>query len=113
MSIPEHIESFVITIRTLAMNDTTYHSSSRKSILKLMIMIKDNLDNPDNRIPVLQMITGLPISSQNNLTQHYTSVLINELLNLPPKSTILYDIEKLVEGATGKVAWEIYPRTGG
>lgn len=105
MEIPENVISFIIAVRRRAMGDELYLPSSIKSMQKLAIEISERIENPKNRKKVLQVITGLPITTQKNLTQYYTSVLIDEIINL--HTTTLADIERLVENSPDELAWQL------
>jgi len=108
--VPNFVKQFIISVRRRALQDETHAGTSRESRIKLIIELNERLSDKLMRVPVLQAITGLPITSQNQLTQAYTSVLIDEVINERDlnSKTIAY-IEKLVKERTGIKTWELYP----
>ena len=110
----EKVKQFVIAVRTRAKQDEIFSGTSDKSRKKLIILLNKQLRNKDNRIRVLQAITGLPITTQNNLTQWMTSVLIDQVINANTRNeTTLMDIERALEEHNStkgtQPAWELFP----
>ena len=113
MEIPEYVKQFVITVRTIARQDTQYASPTIRTlegkpgqIPTLAFLVGRQLKNQDNRIPVLQAITGLPIHSSKNLTRWTVSTLIDEVIHVSETNpTTLSDIEKLLESRTSGEPW--------
>ena len=108
--VPNFVKQFILTVRRRALKDELFQGTSDLSRKKLIIEITSKLNKKENRKPVLQAITGIPLQSQNQLTQWYTSVLIDEVINvsLSYPSTIAH-IERLVEKPTGLKAWDLFP----
>ena len=103
-------QQFVLAIRYRALADNSYHGASRKSMTKLVIEIQERIVNPKNRKDVLRAITALPISSQKELTQHYVSVLIDEITDNERSKHILEQIERLIETQPSVSAWKLFPQ---
>ena len=104
------VEKFIIAVRISAQADENPYGASDKSRVCLILGIEECLQDKKNRVKVLQAITGLPLSSQNHLTQVYQSVLIHELKNNLGWHDIISRIEQtVIETGTGRNPWEIYP----
>lgn len=95
MTTQDQIKQFVISVRTRSRAEMNIGGPSRDSVIKLIIQMNKALKNKHLRIHVLSAITGLPITSQNNLTQGSTSVLIDETKD-SKSNNILRDIEDQV-----------------
>ena len=109
-SVPNFVKQFILTVRRRALKDELFQGTSDASRKKLIIEITSRLNNKNNRKPVLQAITGIPLQSQNQLTQWYTSVLIDEVINVNLSyPTTIAHIERLVETPTGIKAWDLFP----
>lgn len=67
----------VLAVRGLMRQDEVYNERTTKTMHKLRLTIEETLEEPKMRKNVLRFITGLPIVTQNNLTQHTHSVLID------------------------------------
>lgn len=108
--VPNYIKQWVIAIRRRAKSDTGYTSTSPTSRTKLIIEITLRLKDRMLRKDVLQAITGLPLQSQNQLTQGYTSILIDEVINVCKEhpDTIAH-IENLLKSTTGIHPWDLFP----
>jgi len=107
---PDEVKQFIIAVRRKASGDIAYAKTTQKSFGRLRSEITKRLRDPDKRISVLAAITGLPITSQKQLTQHWTSVLIDEVVNDSKKFDITISFtEGFIEGQTGIVPWRIYP----
>jgi hypothetical protein len=63
------------------------------------------------RKPVLSAITGLRINTQNLLTAHYHSVLIDETME-GKSNDVLRRIESLIKTKYLLHPWDLYPRQG-
>ena len=107
MNVTEKTKLSVIAIRIVAAGDTTFAASSRKSVLRLMMELETRLANEDNRIPVLQALTGIPITSQTQLTQQYTSAIIDEVIH--GDRNIISETERLIEEHPDIRPFRIFP----
>ena len=74
----KEVEAFVVSVRRRAMSDQDYSGPTKPQVIRLIIQIENALVHKKHRVRVLAAITGLPIKSQNALTFHYHSVLIDE-----------------------------------
>ena len=123
VDVPQFVKQFVITVRRKAMQDISFAGASQKSIVKLILTLQDYLYVPteqgaiphivtkeEMRIPVIQAITGLPITSTKQLTQHYVSVLIDEVINVSKDypATVPF-IEGLLEKRVSESPWNLFP----
>jgi hypothetical protein len=110
INVPNFVKQFVIAVRRRASQDEYFLATTDKSRVKLIIELSSRLTNKANRKSVLQAITGIPLQSQNQLTQWYTSAIIDEVINvsLSYPGTVAF-IEKLVEKPTGFKAWDLFP----
>jgi hypothetical protein len=101
-----HVEQFIVAVRTKARQDETYAVATQKSILKLILLLEGTKDQPGllkdkkNRLPFLQAITGIPLNSTKQLTQWYVSTLIDEVINAKPN--VIHEIEGLLESISGR-----------
>ena len=116
--VPPIVKAFVIAIRRLSMRDTTGAGTSRNSRITLILLLESGLKNKENRVAVLQALTGLPIATQNNLTQASTSALIDQLIGemngekpcLTRESrSVIRITEGLVEDGVVRYPWLLYP----
>jgi hypothetical protein len=107
----EELKQFIKSCRTRALHDEEFGVRTGKQAQKRAIQIGEGLRNPRNRRAVLQAITGLPISSQKELTFWYHSVLIEETIDGHP-DTLLREIEKAVEDTAGCSPWDLYVAIG-
>ena len=95
-TISDEVKSFVIAVRVLSRNNPNIEITSDKSRIKLLIEINELLDNKALRKHVLAAITGLPITSQSQLTQASTSTIIDQLVNGRDNVRIIKSIEEAV-----------------
>ena len=102
------IREFVITVRVCARADEFFAGTSDKARIKLIIELEHSLVNKENRLKFLQAVTGLPLDTQNRLTAHYTSVLIEETIDGRNKKAI-QDIERYIEGKPDCFPWDLFP----
>jgi hypothetical protein len=109
-NVPNFVKQFIIAVRRRAMQDDLFIQTTPKSRTKLLLEIQSRLADKNNRKGVLQAITGIPLQSQNQLTQAYTSTLIDEVINvsLSYPSTLSH-IERLLKEPTGLKAWDLFP----
>ncbi len=105
--VSEELRQFILACRTRALQDEEFGYRTNAQATRLVIQIEAALKNKKNRKAVLQAITGLPISSQNELTFWYHSVLIEETLE-GRSDALLREIEMAVEGAVDCEAWSLY-----
>jgi hypothetical protein len=98
----------VITVRVLARADDDFAGPSDKARVKLIIELQESLVDKENRVKFLQAVTGLPLNSQNQLTAHYTSVLIQETIDGKNRN-VIQDIERFIEGQPGSLPWNLFP----
>ena len=104
----EQVKEFIIAIRVNARKDIYYDDPGRDAVIKLIIQLKEILLNPDDRIRVLQAITGLPIASSNNLTHNYICLLIGETLD-GKNSDVIQIIERYSQSRPDSLAWHLFP----
>ncbi len=104
-SMEDKLKQFIIAVRMRSRASQEYdHQTTAASRTKLIIQIEEVLQDKKNRIPVLAAITGLPITSQNQLSQSTTSVLIDETIG-DKSNEILRQIEAdIIEGITKNAA---------
>jgi hypothetical protein len=108
--VPNFVKQFIISVRRQAVKDEYFQGTTDKSRVKLIILLNEQLQDKNNRIAVLQAITGIPLQSQNNLTQFYTSILINEVIDATATNpTTIAHIERMVKERTGFKSWELFP----
>ena len=113
VDVPNYIKQFVIAVRRRALQDEGFVETTDKSRTKLIIEISSKLEDKTDRIPVLQAITGIPLTSQNQLTQAYTSVLIDEVINVNSENqNAIAFIERLVKKRTSLKPWQLFPWDG-
>jgi hypothetical protein len=77
----KEVECFVISVRRRALADQEFSAPTHKQVIRLIIQMENALVHRKNRVRVLAAITGLPLRSQNDLTFHYHSVLIDETVD--------------------------------
>ena len=114
VELSKRTRQFIVAIRTSALKDNVYLPATQKTKTRLVIQIHNRLKHPPNRKYVLQAITGLPLSSQNNLTAHYHSVLIQETLEDDKCLVPLRELEeRILEGFErdpfGFEPWGLFP----
>jgi hypothetical protein len=97
----QKVKEFIISVRLRSRAEMNVNGSSRKSVKRLIIQMTDALENKKLRNHVLAAITGLPITSQNQLTQGSTSILIDET-NDGKSNEILRAIEEVVAAGFAK-----------
>ena len=80
MTIEDDVQQFVIAVRVLSrrFDDYVWQGSSDLSRTCLLLMVEGMLKNKALRVHVLSAITGLPLTSQNQLMQVSTSTLIGQ-----------------------------------
>lgn len=104
IKLSEEALQFITTARGLMRQDTQFSEVSKKARVKLLIQLEEMLEDKENRKPVLRLITGLPISTQNNLTHHTTCTLIELTLDGAHEKEIReieHFIERLAEDQPG------------
>ena len=86
MELSEKTKAWIITVRGLSNQDNLYLSPSHREghdqVTTLIILMNKALSlekNEKMRKSILAFITGLPITSQSQLTMHTHSVLIDQL----------------------------------
>ena len=110
--VPECVKQFVITVRRKAMNDMAYASASPASVGMMAGTIGKHLKNKENRIPVIQAITGLALLGPNmkpsskRLTQQYVSVIIEEVQN---DTRCIALIEELIKNFPDRTPKDLFP----
>ena len=107
------VKRFVIAVRVLSRRSDNYNSASQKSHTKLVIQMQHALKNQNNRKYVISAITGLPITSQKELTQASVSALIDQTLE-GSSDNIIKQIEetiekKFIEDPIGFFPWNLFP----
>jgi len=90
-----NVKQFVISVRTRSRANPNINAPSRESIIMLIIQMNHALRNKHLRVHVLSAITGLPITSSNNVTQGTISTMIDETKDFR-SDTILQEIEREV-----------------
>ncbi len=104
----DELEQFIISVRLRALEDARYESCTDGQARRLAIAIKSALRDPRNRIKVLQAITGLSIRSQNELTFHYHSILIDETKE-EADGALLREIESRIEETPDREPCSLFP----
>ncbi len=104
----DEMEQFISSVRLRALQDEAYESCTDGQARRLAIAIKVALKDPANRIKVLQAITGLPIRSQNELSFHYHSILIDETKE-EADGELLREVERLIEATPDREPVDLYP----
>jgi hypothetical protein len=107
-NLSDELEQFITSIRLRALEDTTCECCTDSQSRRLAVQIKQALRDPRHRIPVLQAITGLPIHSQNELTFHCHSVIIDETKE-PEDGALLREIESHIEAAPDREPVDLFP----
>lgn len=97
----DQIKQFIIAVRTRSRAEMNTNTASRKSEIRLIIQLNAALWDKSLRDPVLAAITGLRITSQDQLTQGSTSVMIDETNN-GKSDEILRAIEEEVAAGFAK-----------
>jgi len=91
----KEVEAFVVSVRRRAMTDEEFGAPTKKQVIRLIIQMENALVDKKNRVRVLAAITGLPLKSQNELTFHYHTVLIDETME-GRSDGIIGEIEKYI-----------------
>jgi len=104
------IREFVITIRVCARADALFLKATPKAMGRLRMDLEKSLaDNSrESRISFLQAVTGLKITSQTQLTAHYTSVLIEETYEGKNRD-IIQNIEGFIKSRITFNPWSLFP----
>jgi len=104
----DHIREFVITIRVLARNDMYFLQVSNGARGLVISNIEKALANKANRMPVLRAITGINITSSKQLTAHYASTIIEEIIDGKNRET-LQNIERFIESRIDFDPRDLFP----
>jgi hypothetical protein len=67
---------FIVAARNLANRDNLFSPATNKTMTKLVIQLDERLQDKKNRKVWLRMVTGLPITSQKQLTHQSQSAII-------------------------------------
>lgn len=101
-------QKFVLAVRVRAMDDRNYLETPPGNRTSLIMVLNKMLANSKHRVRVLQLLTGLPLSSQKEMTLHYTEVLKDELTtNIYATKAIAY-AERIVEEHPYEETWKIW-----
>src|SRR5688572_14387337 len=73
------VQWFIYAIREEVRKDEFVSDPSRKTVTKLIIVLTERLLNPKTRKHVLSAILGVPVQTQNSLSQHVHNVLIEAI----------------------------------